>query len=113
MLNKQDIKYFFLLFPFCTTQFVNFEYRSLLNFLFEVFKVLAILYYLINFRRTKIEFNKIIWLLVAYEFCYLIPSVFNGSLTMRTFYLWIKEAYTIIFLGIIIAKLLKENYLRT
>ena len=113
MISKRNMREIFMLLPFSTFVFGGIPFSSKLSTVLEIYKLLVVCYFIYTYKIKKSDFNALVVLGLLYEISYLIPAVLSGNLTLRTFYLWFKEVYTIVGLLIVISRLLKNDYLRT
>lgn len=110
---KPDYIYFLLLFPFGSVKFINASFHENLMTLYTILQIIVMFIYLFILKKSSKDFSLITVLVLLYELSFLIPTLINGTLTARTFYLWSKEVTVIVFLTVLTAKLLRTNYTRT
>lgn len=113
MVSKRNLREILMLLPFCTFLFKDISFGSTLTFFIELYKLIVLFYYIYIYKIRKSDFNLLVGFSCVYELSYLIPAFFNSEMTIRTFYLWVKEFYTVVALMVILSRLLREDYLRT
>lgn len=112
-INMQIFLFFIIIFPFCTVKFRYLSYSREIMFFYEILKLISLGFFLVKFYYYIELKNGLLWGAFIYEMLYLAPSFWNGGFSIRTFYLWGKETYTIFFSILIFCTLLKISYTKT
>ena len=112
VISKQLLYWTISLMVFFPFTFSNMAIKSELTTIVEVLKIMSFLLFLHSYKLNKSDFSPLITILLIYQISYLIPAIVYGNISLRTFYLWVKNTFTNVAFALILQRYLQINYKR-
>jgi hypothetical protein len=110
-ISSSELEFMILVFPFFVPQYLM-NLGNISTFV-ELYKLCVLFYVVINIRKTDLHFPLTLVLVIFFKTLDLIPFLFGNHFVLRTFYLWVKDFYSVTLLCFIIYKSCKKDYYGT
>ena len=111
--SKKTLSWMVTLIIFIPFTFSNFFARAELTTALEFIRIVIFFAFILKNGLKKSDFSILICVFLIYQLSYLVPAIVYGNITLRIFYLWIKNTTITFAYMLIVQRYLMMDYQRT